>query len=115
MTANKPADTDIKVYYKVKSTYDSVGTFDDKNWTLMEQLSPSAATFSNNTDEFLEYVYVPQDSNTSTSSGTRQIVYTNSSNIVFDSFNEYAIKIVFLSSNNCIVPRAADLRVIATE
>ena len=55
LTANKPADTDIKVYYKVKSTYDSVGTFDDKNWTLMEQLSPSAATFSNNTDEFLEY------------------------------------------------------------
>ena len=108
LTANKPAGTGVHVYYKVRSSAD-IDTFESKPWFKMTQETPITETFSSDQNEFLEYVFVPNNDNTSVSSGERRIIYDN-----YDSFVEYAIKIVMTSNDAEIVPRIADFRSIAT-
>ena len=114
LTANKPSGSDVQVYYKVRSSSDSTTTLASKSWVQMVQNSPTTAAFSADPNEFLEYVFLPNDLNTSTSSGTRKISYTFGG-ATYSDFIEYAIKIVLISPSTSYVPRVADFRVIAVE
>lgn len=108
LTANKPSASDIHVYYKVRSSQDS-DTFESKPWFKMTQETPLTGTFTSNENEFIEFVFVPNNDNTDSTSGDRRIKYDN-----YDNFVEYAIKIVMTSSSATDVPRIADFRSIAT-
>ena len=113
LTANKPANTDILVYYKILSSSDS-DVLANKDWVQMVQSSPTSSTFSTDLNTFLEYKYLPNDSNTSVSTGTRQMTYT-SGLTTYNTFIQFALKVVLVSANTTIVPKCSDLRAIAVE
>ena len=55
LTINKPAGTNVTVYYKVLSQFDPA-VFDDKLWVAMGQTS-QLSTVALNDDEFTAYEY----------------------------------------------------------
>ncbi len=101
LTMNKPAGTNVYVYYKVLSSFDPE-LFDDRPWTIMTQ-----TTNLNNvalTDvEFTEFQFDPSGGN---------VNYT-ASGATYTTFKTFAIKIVMTSTNTTKVPRISDYRAIA--
>ena len=101
ITMNKPAGTNVYVYYKVLSQFDPE-PFDDKNWTAMPQTSQTN-TVSLTDIEFIEYEFDPTGTN---------VNYT-SSGATYTSFKTFAMKIVMTSTSTTKVPRIQDMRTIA--
>ena len=101
LTVNKPASTNVLVYYKLLSQYDP-GIFEDRPWQVMSQTSNLNNIALNDTD-FIEYQYDPAAANAN---------YTSNS-VLYTSFKTFAIKVVMTSTNTTKVPRIADLRTIA--
>ena len=102
LTANKPAGTDIHVYYKILSLYDS-DRFDDKNWVAMNQ-SSNANTVSLDENDMVEYQYDPVNFHVNYTVGSA----------TFTSFKTFAIKVVMTgNASTPHVPRILDLRAIA--
>jgi hypothetical protein len=110
LTAARPSGTNIKVYYKIKSETDST-LFTSKPWVEMVREVPGDNAYSRNTNEFLEYVYLPPSDLPSTTSVIKYAV----NSALYEDFNEFAVKVVFLSSNTSIIPRIADFRAIALD
>ena len=113
LSVNKPANSDVYVYYKVRSNSDS-DKFDSKKWIKMSQSTPASNTFSTNSDQYIEYTYLPADANTDSTSGNRKITYSVGS-VSYTDFIEYAVKIVLVSTDPTAVPVVAEFRSIATE
>lgn len=117
-TANKPAGTSIDVYYKIRSSSDSADSLDNKNWYQMSQVNPTAGTFTNDPNNFIEFQFAPNAANLS-SDTVPKVVYYNGSNKYTD-FIEYRVKIVMYAGtysgaiNTSYIPRVSDLRIIAT-
>jgi hypothetical protein len=107
MTVNRQAGTSISVYYKVLSQFDET-TFDDRPWQLMKEKSNSnAVSSSDQVNEYLELEYVPDNNAESTD-------YIDvGTNVTYDSFKTFAIKIVMNSASTTKVPLIKDLRCIA--
>lgn len=107
LTAYKPSGTDLKVYYKVRNVNDTE-PLDDKNWTLMRQQTGSTIySPTKNYDAALEFEFRPM-------SEPEPIVYTNNAGTAtYDTFNQFAIKIVLLSSDTTNYPIVYDMRAIA--
>ena len=101
LTMNKPAGSNIYVYYKILSAYDPEA-FDDKLWKLMAQ-SSQTNTVALNEDDFIEYQFDPS---------TLTLEYV-SGGATYKSFKHFAIKIVMNSTNTTKVPRIQDMRTIA--
>jgi hypothetical protein len=106
VTAYKPIGTDVRVYYKVKSSRDSDG-FDEKPYTQMTQVQQSS--LYSGKDGFyttaIEYEFTPDDTDLGIRYSTKDTTYT--------SFNQYAIKIVLTSDNSTYYPIVYDMRAIA--
>jgi hypothetical protein len=56
LQAYKPAYTDIEVYAKLFNSEDS-DYFDDKDWTLLQEISGNRASSLTNLSDFVEYTY----------------------------------------------------------
>ena len=91
----KPNDTDIKVYYKALNNEDS-DLFEDKAYVEMNR-EESNDLYSVNINDIKEYNYT-----------ANSITYNG-----FVGFKTFAIKIVFLSNNDSIVPFIKNLKVLA--
>ena len=103
MTANRQSGSNIFVYYKVLSQFDS-DTFDNRPWTLMTEVTnTNSVSASDDLGEYLELEFSPVGANTN---------YTSNS-VTYDSFKTFAIKIVMTSTNTTKVPLIKDLRAIA--
>ena len=117
LTSNKPANTNVLVYYKVLSADDS-SSLTSKPWVQMQQVSPAASTFSTNPTNFQEYQFLPYANNcvTNISGGIdyNSIAYTYNG-VTYTNFIEYAIKIVLLSPDATQLPLVSDLRIMALE
>ena len=111
LTANKPANSNVLVYYKVLSADDS-STLASKNWTLMQQVTPATSTYSTDPTQFLEYQFLPYASG---ATGATQAIYYNSGGVTYTNFIQYAIKIVMLSADPLLVPRVSDFRSIVLQ
>lgn len=117
-TANKPVGSSIEVYYKIKSASDSADTLDNKNWYKMAQTSPSAGTFTNDPNQFVEFQFSPDPVNL-TSDTLPKVFYYNGTTKYTDFIN-YRIKIVMYAGtyngaiNTSYIPRVSDLRIIAS-
>jgi hypothetical protein len=96
LTANKPAGTDIRVYYKVAKTEDA-NTINNLPYVEMVQEEPNSNVFSNSDRDLIEFVFSP---NEATSIGE---------------FNRLVVKIVLLSDNKCVVPFVKDMRAIVLD
>lgn len=120
LTAYKPTNTDVHVYYKILHREDS-DTFSDARWIPMTQTT--AATRLSDTyslEDFNEYQYDVPNYTTAYRSGANTtnssiLEYRNSVNARFTGFKYMAIKIVLSSAITTNPPRVRELRVIALQ
>lgn len=106
ITAYKPADSNIHVFYKIISKSDT-DNFSNKKWQLMTELGRGSFISSTKTD-FRELVFAPGTNGIADNSVS--YVYNNS---LFTSFRKFAIKIVLSGSSTVDVPKVRDFRAIA--
>jgi len=115
LTAYNPPAGTIGVYYKVKSKSDPL-KFSDHNWTLMKQDTSNARATSLNGGDFREIKYVPYGVDEDLDNPIRYSYTDDADNeYVYSDFNEFAIKIVLISSDTTDVPVVKDIRAIALE
>ena len=103
LNAYKPIGTDLHLYYKVKSDEDP-GDFDDKKYVLMVQDTPTSVV-SGGEEDNKEFIYKTTD---------EEITYS-SSNVVYDKFKTFAVKMVLTSNSSVTIPKVRDMRVIALD
>lgn len=104
LTAVKPAEANVQVYYKVKNLYDTQD-INDKNWIRMVR---KEGTILNSTSmNPIELEYRP-------SMTSNNIIYSTN-DATYNTFNQYKIKIVLASSSTSFykIPYVFDMRAIA--
>ena len=104
LTANKPGETEVTVFYKILSGTDST-PFDDRPYEKLVCINP---TSSPSIDEvtYREYEYRPD-------AILNAITYIGTNGVTYDTFKTFAIKIVMTSTDPAIGPSVKDLRIIA--
>jgi len=113
ITAYKPSQTEIRVYYKILNAIDP-DDFDDKSYFEMTQNSKSGInSVKDKLDDFIEYEYTIASANKTGTNG--EVTYTNAAGATFTGFNTFAIKIVMTSSTDVVVPQLRDMRAIALQ
>ena len=110
VTAYRPVNTDINVYYKILSRNDTQN-FNDGQWQLMTKTNASGASYSQSRTDLLEYSFAPG----SFTSGIDQgfVSYTSTNGQTYTSFSQFALKIVMTTSDKTAVPFLSDMRAIA--
>ena len=106
-TAYKPLGTEVYIYYKILNRNDTAN-FDDNKWQLMTQLSNSNV-YSASRDNLIEYEWAPGRIN----QADNMISYTNENGQTFNSFSQFAIKVVMSTNDNTQVPFLTDIRALA--
>ena len=106
LTAYKPSNSNIRVYYKLLSVSDP-DAFEDKNYQLMTQLN-NTNFVSTNYNDYREISYAPGVNGTANNS----VTYTSGST-AYSNFRTFAIKIVLTGTSTVDVPKVRDFRAIA--
>ena len=108
MTAYRPINTDILVYYKILSRTDTQ-SFDDGSWQLMTMTNSSDTLYSQTRSNLYEYTFSPG------TNGVEQgyVSYTSTNGQSYTNFSQFAIKIVLVSTDHTYTPFLTDLRCIA--
>lgn len=101
LDVNKPAGTEIEIFYKILNKYDFSVDFKDAPWVLMTRTSQSQVALSE--IEYNEETYQ-----------NLGITYNGLNGVLYDSFKYFAIKVVMYSNDSTKVPKIKNLRVIAT-
>jgi hypothetical protein len=109
-TAYKPLGTGVYVYYKILNSADTA-PFESGNWQLMTTMQ-NPNTYSTSRTDLYEYECAPGIF--ASNQANNSISYTSSTTgQTYNSFNQFAIKIVLATSDNTIVPFLTDIRAIA--
>jgi hypothetical protein len=106
-SAYYPVNTNILVYYKILNPNDTQ-QFNNGNWQLMTQITNVNSFSSKNTD-LMDYSFAPGINNAANNS----ISYISANGKTYNSFNQYAIKIVLATSDKTVIPYLSNLRIIA--
>ena len=109
LTAYRPPNTDINVYYKVLNRNDTQG-LNNSSWQLMTKINNSNTQFSLTRTDTYEYAFAPG------TSGVDQgyVGYVSSTTgQTYTSFSQFAIKIVLTTTDNTFVPYVTDMRALA--
>jgi hypothetical protein len=118
LTAYRPPNTDVRVWVKILHAEDS-DTFAQARWYELEKSVDRTYSSLANRNDFKEYSYnfpasmLTGPANVNGPGG--EVQYTNSQGITFTGYKYFAIKIGLEASSSAIVPRVADLRVIALQ
>ena len=107
-TAYKPIGTNIYVFYKLLNDNDP-SNFDDNGWQLMTDIGTNKNTFSKNRDDVYEFESAPGQGGVAAGI----ISYTNSNGQSYNSFIQFAIKVVMTTNDNTTVPFLSDIRALA--
>lgn len=107
----QPPGTEIKVYAKIANAEDA-DSFDSHSWVEMEVPTVLYSSISNKNDWIEMEFSFPDDMMTGLNGA---VEYTNSAGVDFSGFKQFAVKVVLASSNSALVPRVADLRLIALQ
>jgi hypothetical protein len=111
ITAYRPPNTDIMVYYKILNRNDTQ-PFEQSSWQLMTKTNSCDTLYSLSRSQTNEYSFAPGAYISGVGQGF--ISYTSlSSSVTYTSFSQFAIKIVLTTLDNTAVPYLTDLRVIA--
>jgi hypothetical protein len=104
LTAVKPPESNIQVYYKVHNRYDNE-SIAEKNWVKMTQ-RVGEINFSSRLNP-IQLEFRP-------SMNSNNIIYSTNT-ATFDSFNQFKVKIVMSSSSTVLtkIPYVYDMRAIA--
>jgi hypothetical protein len=106
LTAYKPSNANIHVYFKILSKSDN-DLFDNKNYQLMTELGNQNYVATNKND-FRELVFAPGLAGVANNS----VSYTTDTT-GFSTFRTFAIKIVMAGTDTIDVPKVRDVRAIA--
>ena len=108
LTAYRPVNTDIQVYYKILNRNDTQ-KFEDGSWQLMTKTNNCDSKYSQSRSELFEYTFAPGNA------GVDQgfVTYTSTNGQTYTTFSQFALKIVFTTSDKTFVPFATDMRCIA--
>lgn len=106
-TAYKPIGTRVDVYYKILNKNDTQ-LFEDGEWQLMTEVT-NGNVFSTSKSNLIEYEYAPGTNNEPDNS----ISYVSTNGQTYNTFNQFAIKVVMSSSDSTIVPFLTDIRALA--
>jgi hypothetical protein len=114
LTSYRPPTTDVKVWVKILHAEDAT-TFDQRNWIELEMTEDDLGEYSSlaNRNDFKEYVFGFPLSMLTGPNGAVQ--YQNENGITFTGYKNFAVKIGLLGTNSAVLPRVADLRVIALQ
>jgi hypothetical protein len=107
-TAYRPAGTNIYVFYRVQNRDDSQ-TFENGTWQLATYVNNTGNGFSTSRDDTLEFEVAPGVNGVADD----QISYTSTTGTTYTSYNQFAIKIVFVTSDKTNVPFLTDIRALA--
>lgn len=107
LTAHKPSQSSIDVYYKILAGGDQE-IWRDKSWKLMTQIE-NVAYVSEKIDDFGELVFAPGTDN----SPDNIVSYISDTSGEFREFNSFQIKIVLSGVNTVDIPRVRDFRAMA--
>lgn len=115
--AYRPPQTDIKVYARLKSASDT-SSIDEIEWTELLRKGETNFTSSNaNRFDYKEFEYYLGSTVLGNGAGAYLFnniaQYKNSSGVIFNTYKQFAIKIVLLSSSYDRVPRLLNQRTIA--
>ena len=108
LTAYRPVNTDINVYYKILNRNDTQ-PFENGNWQLMTKTNSSDTLYSQTRGDTYEYSFAPG----TTGVDQGYVTYTSTTGQVYTTFSQFAIKIVLTTTDNTAVPFVSDLRAIA--
>jgi hypothetical protein len=108
ITAYRPVNTDINVYYKILNRNDTQ-KFEDGEWQLMTKIKNSSSLFSPTRNDLYEYTFAPGTGNISQG----YVTYTSTNGQTYTSFSQFSIKVVMTSTDHTFTPFATDLRVLA--
>ena len=108
ITAYRPVNTDINVYYKILNRNDTQ-KFDDGSWQLMTKTRSSDSSYSLTRVDLKEFSFAPG------TSGVEQgyVSYASTTGQTYATFSQFALKIVLTTSDKTAVPFLTDLRSIA--
>lgn len=104
MDINKPAGSSVQVYYKILPT-EKTTPFSEEPW--VEMSLQSAVANSVDSFDFKEHKYYPPSA--------FNVYGVPVDNPISPRFNNFAVKVVMLSSNEASVPKIRDFRAIATD
>ena len=108
ITAYRPVNTDINVYYKILNRSDTQ-QFDDSLWQLMTKTNNSDSSYSQTRTNLYEYTFAPGTAGVSQG----YVSYTSTNGQTYTTFSQFAIKIVLTTTDKTAVPFLADMRTIA--
>ena len=108
LTAYRPVNTDINVYYKILNRNDTQA-FSDGTWQLMTKINSSSSTYSATRSNLYEYSFAPGSGETSQG----YVSYTSTNGQSYTTFSQFAIKVVLTSSDTTYTPFLTDIRAIA--
>ena len=109
-TAYKPQGSQIYVYYKVLSSSDTQ-KFDDGVWQLMTQVGSSA--YSSDQSNLIEFECAPGNWVPANGTANNQLSYVSTNGTTYNSFVQFAIKVVMAASDNTNPPFLTDIRALA--
>jgi hypothetical protein len=118
LTAYRPAGTDIEVWAKFQSAYDTDDYNNDVYWTKLQK-KEETDTFSSsgNRYDFREIEYNLGDAIQAQGDGAYidngTFTYLDKDGGVHNDFKFFSVKVVFLSDQRNVVPRIRDLRALA--
>ena len=104
-TAYKPLGTEIYVYYKILNK-DDTDTIDAKSWELMTQTT--ASSYSLSKQNLIEFECAPGVGG----QANNYVSYTKGTEI-YDTFNQFQIKVVMSTTDTTNVPFLTDIRALA--
>lgn len=108
LSAFRPAETDINVYYKILNRNDTQ-SFESGSWQLMTKINNCEGLYSQTRKDIHEYSFAPGTGNVDQG----YVSYTSSSGETYTTFSQFALKIVLTTTDNTTVPFITDLRAIA--
>ena len=108
LTAYRPVNTNINVYYKILNRNDTQ-TFETGNWQLMTKINSCDTLYSQIRNDIHEYSFAPG----TTGVDQGYVTYTSSTGQVYTTFSQFAIKVVLTTTDNTAVPFVSDLRALA--
>jgi hypothetical protein len=109
-TAYKPLGTNVYVYYKILNSLDTA-PFESGYWQLMTTMQ-NPNTFSTSRNDLYEYECAPGIF--ASNQANNSISYTSSTTgQTYNSFIQFAIKVVLSTNDNTIVPFLTDIRALA--
>jgi hypothetical protein len=109
-SAYRPIGTNIYVYYKILSSQDTQ-PFEYGNWQLMTTLNGGLNTYSTSRTNLIEYECAPGIF--SSGNANNSISYLSTNGQTYNSFIQFAIKVVLATNDNTTVPFLTDIRALA--